>query len=118
MNGVQVKMQLDTGASLSVISEGTYSTLRDIPRALLEPNTELRTYSSEVIQLLGKLPVNVRFDNQEVDLSKVFSSELSCLRGTEIKLHIHPQAKPKFHKARAVPYALKGLVEKELESQA
>ena len=30
MNGVLVKMQLDTGASLSVISEGTNSKLRDI----------------------------------------------------------------------------------------
>ena len=162
MNGVQVKMQLDTGASLSVISEGTYSKLRDISGgALQEPNTELRTYTGEVIQLMGKLPVKVRYDNQEADLwvqvakgdgpdligmdwlcelrftldnihmitdqcdeklqqvlqkhSKVFSSELGCLRGTEIKLHIDPQANPKFHKARAVPYALKGLVEKELE---
>ena len=47
--------------------------------------------------------------------SNIFSSELGCLQGTEIKLLIDPQAKPKFHKARAVPYALKGLVEKELE---
>ena len=46
--------------------------------------------------------------------SKVFSSELGCLRGTEIKLHIDPQTKPKCHKARAVPYALKGLSKKGL----
>ena len=69
MNGVQAKIQLDTCASLSVISEGTYSKLRDISGALQEPNTELRsTYTGEVIQLMGKLPVKVRYDNQEVDL--------------------------------------------------
>ena len=42
MNGVLIKMQLDTGASLSVISEETYKKLRDT-RDLQDPAAELRT---------------------------------------------------------------------------
>jgi hypothetical protein len=45
----------------------------------------------------------------------VFKSELGTLNGVEAKIHIDPQAKPIFYKARTVPLALRQKVERELE---
>ena len=67
MNEVQIKMQLDTGASLSIISEETYKKLGDT-RDLQDPLAELQTYTGDVIQLMGRLPVKVSYGNQEADL--------------------------------------------------
>ena len=40
----------------------------------------------------------------------VFSEKLSTLKGTEIKLHVHPNIQPQFFKARSIPYAFKSKV--------
>ena len=45
----------------------------------------------------------------------VFKSELGTLNGVEAKIHVDPQAKPIFYKARTVPLALRQKVEHELE---
>ena len=45
----------------------------------------------------------------------VFKSELGTLNGVEAKIHIDPQAKPIFYKARTVPLAFRQKVERELE---
>ena len=37
------------------------------------------------------------------------------LRGTKAQIHVHKEALPKFYKPRPVPYAMKPLVEKELQ---
>ncbi len=37
------------------------------------------------------------------------------LKGFKVKLHVDPEAKPKFFKARTVPFAMKGMVETELD---
>ena len=44
----------------------------------------------------------------------MFSDTLGLLQGTTAKLHVHPEATPKFFRARPVPYRLKDKVEKEL----
>ena len=46
--------------------------------------------------------------------SNVFSVRLGTLKDTTGKIYIDPEAKPKFMKARPVPYALKAKVELEL----
>ena len=46
---------------------------------------------------------------------EVFQAELGTLRGYEAKIHVEPGAKPRFCKARTVPYALRKKVEQELE---
>lgn len=47
--------------------------------------------------------------------SSIFTEELGCLKGMEVKLNVDPNATPKFFKARQVPLALKEKVERELE---
>ena len=45
----------------------------------------------------------------------VFSSELGMVRGVTAKLHVDPQARPKFYRPRSVPYAMRAKVEVELD---
>ena len=45
----------------------------------------------------------------------VFRNELGCLKNVKINIPIPTEAKPKFFKARSVPFALRGRVEDELE---
>ena len=45
----------------------------------------------------------------------MFQDELSTLDGVKATLHVNPDAKPKFFKARLVPYALKERNEQELD---
>ena len=44
----------------------------------------------------------------------MFWDELGLVRGLKVKLHVKDSAKPRFYKARPVPYALRDKVEAEL----
>ena len=44
----------------------------------------------------------------------IFKDELGTVQGVTAKFHINPEAKPKFFKARPVPYTLQSKVEFEL----
>ncbi|CAL9702513.1 unnamed protein product [Knipowitschia caucasica] len=45
----------------------------------------------------------------------VFKDELGTLKGIKAAISVKPDAVPKFHKARALPFAMKEKVDKELE---
>ena len=45
----------------------------------------------------------------------MFTNELGALKGFKAKLHAKPDAAPKFHEARPIPFALKKPVEAELQ---
>lgn len=45
----------------------------------------------------------------------VFEEELGTLKGLKAVIQVDPDAKPKFFKPRSVPYAVRYLVEKELD---
>ena len=45
----------------------------------------------------------------------VFQEGLGTLKNFEAKIHVDPNATPRFCKARSVPYALRGKVEEEIE---
>ena len=47
--------------------------------------------------------------------SKIFNDELGTLKGHQAKIYVDPGAQPRFCKARTVPYAMRRLVEEELE---
>ena len=47
--------------------------------------------------------------------SVVFTEGLGTFTGEKVTLHVDPQTKPKFFKARTLPYSLKEKVETELE---
>ena len=154
-------MEVDTGASLSLISETTYKKLweSDTLPELQQTTVKLRTYTGEEMRVLGCINVRVQSKEQEAQLpllvvkgrgpsllgrnwltqlclnwqeifsvrtnhslesllkqhEGVFKDELGTLKGIEAKLHVDPQAKPLFYKARTVPFALREKVEQELE---
>ena len=67
INRIHVDMELDTGASLSILSEKTYQDIAqqtDIS-PLEESQVTLKTYTGEVIKVLGITKVNARYDAQE-----------------------------------------------------
>ena len=161
LDGKELSMEVDTGASLSLMSETTYKKLweSDTLPDLQQTAVKLRTYTGEEIGVLGCINVKVQSKEQEAHLpllvvkgngpsllgrnwltklrlywqeifsvrtnhslesllkryEGVFKDELGTLKGIEAKLHVDPQAKPLFYKARTVPFALREKVEQELE---
>ena len=64
----EIDMEVDTGAAVSLISATTYQTLWAEDRApeLFASSVKLRTYTREVIEVLGAIEVDVRYmDLQE-----------------------------------------------------
>jgi hypothetical protein len=49
------------------------------------------------------------------EFADVFSDELGSIRHFQAKVSVAKDARPRFHKARPVPFALKGKVEAELD---
>ena len=153
-------MEYDTGAALTLITKKTYERIRQ--RNYMEPfqdsDVQLRTYTGQLVPLLGATSVNVEcgekqdvtstcgrgtkhfgrdwitaFKAFKVDFglidnlvgsnqlqvslekhSSVFNNEIGTLKGIKMKLHVDPNVKPKFFKARSVPYSLREKVETEL----
>ena len=66
VNGVNMTMELDTGATLSVISEETYHKLFPVETApaLKTSKAQLKTYTGEVIPILGEIEVEVQYKGQ------------------------------------------------------
>ena len=63
----QVQMEIDTGASVSIISSATYNdTFQD--KALQPSTVKLKTYSGKELRNLGAISVKVRHHSQEMDL--------------------------------------------------
>ena len=70
LEGINISMEPDTGAGVSIISEETYKKyFREIP---LNPcTTKLHTYTKEAINVLGKIKVNVAYQGQHARLPLV-----------------------------------------------
>ncbi len=62
-----VKMELDTGASVSLISLDNFNKLWP-NRQLAESNTVLHTYTGETIKPKGAIEVQVKYNEQSVKL--------------------------------------------------
>ena len=64
-------MEIDTGAAVSIISESTYSNIRQ--RSFVSPiqpaDSKLRTYTGDHIDVLGITQMKVRYDGKELCLS-------------------------------------------------
>ena len=163
VNTADLTMELDTGATLSLISEKTYNNLFPAETAphLQASTAQLKTCTGEVIKVLGSIEVEVEYSEQKkklnllvvagegpsllgrdwlshirldwstlnhiqtaaisacqkiLDQHKIlFKDELGTVKGTTAKFHIDSQMKPKFFKARPVPYALCPKVEAQLD---
>ena len=71
MNFLPIKMELDTRASLSVITHSPYEKIKDSSYIEpLQPTTvRLRTYTGETIRVLGQVPVKVRYGQIDYQLT-------------------------------------------------
>ncbi|KAL1475658.1 hypothetical protein MTO96_037130 [Rhipicephalus appendiculatus] len=81
VNGILLQMELDTGASVSVVSEDTFR--RKFQSARLEPSTVLlKSYSGKLTPVKGALAVSVRFGSHQCDdLLYVVSGRCPSLMG-------------------------------------
>ena len=68
VNKTQVEMEVDTGASLSLMSESTYSSLSSSIPSLSPSNVTLTTYTGEKIVPVGTVDVDVTYQSQTVTL--------------------------------------------------
>lgn len=67
---VPVHMEVDTGASLSLMSYSTLSTV--LPKVKLKSHlTKLRTYTGEEIVVKGAIDVNVKYGDQTTELKLI-----------------------------------------------
>ncbi|XP_014876941.1 uncharacterized protein K02A2.6-like [Poecilia latipinna] len=167
VQGVKLKMELDTGSALSLIS---YEDYRDkFPNLKLKhTSVKLKTYMGERITPLGKLKVKVEYEKKKCNLelyvlqnggaplfgrdwlkhiqlnwneikfmrlapdlstssvedrlkqileehAPVFKEGIGTLKNIKAQVILEDGAKPRFHKARPVPYAARPKVEAELQ---
>ena len=71
LNNCDLEMEIDTGASLSIMSEKTYRSLWTTQsQPSLQPTTvKLHTYTKESIAVLGSITVDVSYKGQRKSLS-------------------------------------------------
>ena len=83
INGAAVKMEVDTGAAVTILSQKTQEAL--FPSATLsKPTVSLRTYTSEPIIVLGQMMVNVRYGkNEGTHTLFVVKGNSPCLLGRD-----------------------------------
>ena len=70
INTIPVKMEVDTGASVSVLTHSTYQKIRECTHTQpLQPSVaKLKTYTGEVIPVLGQVPLKVSCGQKDYQL--------------------------------------------------
>lgn len=68
VNGVSVEMEIDTGASVSLMGEDTYRLVQDPEKPLQRSTAKLHTYTGEPIKVLGSTEVLVQHNSQSMTL--------------------------------------------------
>ena len=68
INGVSVEMEIDTGASVSLMGEDTYRLVQDPEKPLQHSTAKLHTYTGEPIKVLGSTEVLVQHNGQSMML--------------------------------------------------
>ena len=163
IQGAPVEMEIDTGATLSVMAYDTYSSTWNGDQAPpIKPTTaNLCTYTGKAIKVVGAIDVDVEYEGQQAKLNLVivdgkgqpllgrdwlhhirldwgqfhkvdveqstqlkqilskhatlFKPGLSKIAGMKAKFYLKKDAKPKFCRARQVPFAIRAKVEKEID---
>ena len=161
VNGKPITMEIDTGASVSIISKQSQQQL--FPAVTVEPSPlALQTYTGERLSVIGRMQVTVRHHDQEKQLAlhvvsgngpslmgrdwlqhiqldwkaigsihmqhqtpalqeiltkhaEIFKDELGTIEPFWVSLQVANDAKPRFCKARSVPFATKEEIEAELD---
>ena len=141
LNKHPMKMQIDTGATTTIMSKSTFSSLWQTPPPLANCSLTLKTYTGELIPVVGEASVLVSYRGQSKQLplkldwhevnalstmptqlssllqkhSSAFLPGLGTFSGPPVDIQIASDAKPKFYKARSVPFMLKEKIEEELD---
>ena len=73
LNNRDLEMELDTGASVSIISEATFNRLwpQEEAPAMHESQVKLKTYSGEQLTVKGMIEVEVQYADQQAQLQLV-----------------------------------------------
>ena len=69
LNGNCTQMEVDTGASVSLISEESFKAIRESGAALRPSNVKLSTCMGEPIEILDVTDVKVEYNAQSYHLS-------------------------------------------------
>lgn len=69
VDGKQLEMEVDTGASVSIVSNTTFVELWKGTKKLKESTVVLRSYANQTIKVLGELVVKVVYGDQEKKLN-------------------------------------------------
>ncbi|XP_049517083.1 uncharacterized protein K02A2.6-like [Dermacentor silvarum] len=128
VQGRPFRMELDTGASVSIIGESTLH--RQFPSLPRQPSkVQLRSYCGDLKPVAGRnwiealnIPVfNVTDVSALSDVEQLidqhsilFSDGLGTFQGVSVKLSVQEGANPRFFKARTVPFTLVDKVSEEL----
>ena len=66
VQGIEIPMEVNTGAAVSLISEATYKKLLKETKPQLQPtNVILKTYTGQSIEALGQLSIDVQYGSQK-----------------------------------------------------
>ena len=73
MGGADLKMEIDTGATRSIISKATFERIWIPGNAptLKETASRLKTYTGEPIEICGEIEVDVRLERRHARLSLI-----------------------------------------------
>ena len=117
VNGADLTMEVDTGVSMSLISNVTFQKLWPAQNnpALLPTESKLRTYTGEQINVLGTISAEVQFKQQQETLPLLVvegdgPSLLGCDWLYKIKLDWH-----ELYHTQVVPSALQTVLDKHKE---
>jgi len=105
MEGTKVDMEIDTGASCSVISQKVYDSLESRPPLLRSLRT-IKTFTGETVPLVGEADIIVRYGGQQKLLRVVVTKSGPSLLGRnwleqlklnwaeikQLKMHSRPEA--------------------------
>ena len=74
INGTDVKMEVYTGASKSIINMETYNTIKCKSDSLTYTNSKLRTYLGDLMKLEGMIEVSFMYENQCLVVLFIFAN--------------------------------------------
>lgn len=105
LNDVETPKEIDTGATLSIISENTYKALwpSKVRPQLQSSTAQLSTYTGEKIRVLGQITVHAFYQQQQHRLPLlVVPDEGPTLLGRDWLEHIHIDW-PRIHRLHSQP---------------
>lgn len=71
INGVPIEMEIDTGASVSLMGDSTYNLIKESGKPLKKSDARLHTYTGEPIHILGSTEVTVEHNGQVMSLPMI-----------------------------------------------